>query len=272
MYYSVVNDQIESLWLPGAVDTHCHLDHVEKKGIDVPKLLREADTARFGRLIDVGITPPDLDGRRARFASPDLVSFTSGLHPTEVTPKAWSDAVLLLEQQLQESENKVVAVGECGIDLYWSDEHYSDQLAALTAQAHLASQHELPLILHNRSSEHQMLSFLRDVRPLGIMHCFSQDEEYCHSCVDLDMYVSFGGNLTYKKSNGIRAAAAIVPDELLLVETDAPYLSPQTVRGKMNHSGHLGFTIHALAEIRETTAERIAEITATNARRLFRLE
>jgi TatD DNase family protein len=103
------------------------------------------------------------------------------------------------------------------------------------------------------------------------MHCFSQGPDYCRSCLDLGMYVSFGGNATYRSAGDLRAAAAIVPDDLLLVETDSPFLSPQPVRGRANEPGHLGYLIEALARIRNDRPERIAEMTAANAARLFAL-
>ena len=116
-----------------------------------------------------------------------------------------------------------------------------------------------------------MLAFLRRTRPEGVMHCFSQGSDYCRSCLDLGMHISFGGNMTYRRSDPLREAAAIVPDDRLLVETDSPFLSPQPVRGITNQPGHLGYVIAALAEVRRQTPERIAELTSLNARRLFGL-
>jgi TatD DNase family protein len=261
----------EAPWHRSAVDTHCHLTHIGKKGINVGQLLGTANDAGMERIIDVGIVPSDLSQRVSEFSFPGLTEFTSGLHPTEVSPDCWEKEIEILKEQFQSSKEKLVAVGECGLDFYWSDEHKDLQIEALRQQAEIAREYHVPLILHNRASEAQMLDFLAETKPLGVMHCFSQDEDYCRRCLELDMYISFGGNITYKKSDAIRAAAAIVPDSKLLVETDAPYLSPQPVRGSANHSGYLGYTMEALARIRNTTAGKITEITARNAREFFGL-
>ena len=221
-------------------------------------------------LIDVGIEPSDLPVRVGSFAAHGVVAFTSGLHPTSVRSD-WRAQIDILGAQLRDDGKEIVAIGEMGLDFYHSTEFANDQVDALHAQFALARDHRKPVILHNRSSEAAMLEHLREFGGSGVMHCFSQDADYCRRCLDLGMHVSFGGNVTYRKSQEIRDAARLVPDERLLVETDAPFLSPQAVRGKSNHSGFLRYTIEFLADLRGTSPQELARVTGRNARSLFGL-
>ena len=263
-----------SLYVPGSIDSHAHISFLEHKGLDPWAVLRNAETGGLARIIDVGITPSDLEERLRRYGHLAIVAFTAGLHPTSVTPAYAEPELATLEQTLVSARSsgaagRIVAIGEVGLDFYRSTEHVRLQIDALERQAAIAERHHLPLVIHNRSSEPEMLLTLRRIRPRGVMHCFSQDARYCGECLDLGLFVSFGGNLTYRASDEIRSAAALVPDDRLLVETDAPYLSPQAVRGTPNHPGHLGFTIQSLAEIRHTTPGHVAAVTSQNACNLF---
>lgn len=266
-------------YYPGTVDSHAHLSLLHRKELDPHQIVAAAATGGMRCVVDVGVEPSDTDDRLTRFGDSPLVVFTAGLHPTSVTPDRHTRELGILESVLRaEAElvacgqrRSIVAVGELGLDFYWSTEHTELQLDALRRQFDLAASHDLPVVIHNRDSEATMLAELRAHRPRGVMHCFSQDEDYCRACLDLDLFISFGGNLTYRSSDDIRAAARIVPDDRLLVETDSPYLSPQSVRGTANHPGHLGFVIEALAEVRGMRPEEIAAITAANAASLLGL-
>lgn len=260
-------------YITGSIDSHAHLELLPRRGLEPGAMLAEARAEGVAGIIDVGVVPSDFERRVAAFGSQPIVSFTAGLHPTSVTPERVDEELALLAQTLESGEGPrrrpVVAVGEVGLDYHHSADHAGLQIETLERLATLASRHELPMILHNRASEPEMLAFLRRVRPRGVMHCFSQDEHYCADCIDLGLFVSFGGNLTYRSSHGIRAAAAMVPDERLLVETDCPYLSPQAVRGAANHPGHLAYTVEALAAVRGVSAEHVVAVTSRNACALF---
>ncbi|TFH04475.1 MAG: TatD family deoxyribonuclease [Spirochaetales bacterium] len=258
-----------SLFYPGSVDSHCHPEHMAQKDLRVAPLVDEAEHAGMRAIIDVGVDPGDLAGRQAVLGNSSIVHFTSGLHPTSVQREDFQELLDLLARQVGTED--LVAVGELGLDYHWHQETRERQHQALTFQFQLARDAGLPVIIHNRESEQDMLRMLREHAPTGVMHCFSQDSDYCRACLDLGMHISFGGNVTYKNAEAIRRAAIIVPDDRLLVETDAPYLSPVPVRGRANHPGHLGFTIRYLAGLRDTTPEHIARVSGENAIRLFGL-
>ncbi|MFW5684522.1 MAG: TatD family hydrolase [Spirochaetota bacterium] len=262
----------QARYYPGSVDSHMHSSLLASKELEERSVLEAATAGRMERLVDVGVAPSDLAPRLTRLGAYRILAFTAGLHPTGVSPETLEHEIGILAESLSGAmAGRIVAVGEIGLDFYWSTENTTLQIDALERQCALAAKHELPVIIHNRDSEEQMLHILRRLRPQGVMHCFSQGPEYCAACLDLDMHLSFGGNLTYRRSDEIRRAAELVPDERLLVETDAPFLSPQAVRGTPNHPGHLAFVIEALAALRGTSADAIARLTAANARRLFRL-
>jgi TatD DNase family protein len=239
------------------------------KGLDINSILSDARTGGMRAVIDIGLSPADLDGRSAVLRAHDWVALTSGVHPSEVESGDLDSLLDLLRSQAD--SGLIVAVGEIGLDYHWDTGTRENAVALFDTQVAIAVQSDLPVVVHNREADSDVLEIIRRHRPRGVMHCFSQDAEFCRRCLDLDMHISFGGNLTYRRSDAIRESARIVPPERLLVETDAPYLSPAPVRGLPNHPGHLGFTISALAELRGVDARELAVVTGDNAWGLFGL-
>lgn len=257
----------KSLAFPGSVDSHCHLTSIEEKGLSPEEILRACGENHMGGILDVGIIPDTLLRRRGRYGNNPLVRFSSGIHPSAIERSDIDSQIDLLEGQI--GAEMVVAVGEIGLDYFWNTGERADQIELLERQTVLAVANDLPVIIHNRDADPDIIHVLTRLRPRGVMHCFSQDEAFCSRCLDIGMFISFGGNLTFKNSETLRAACQIVPRDRLLVETDSPYLSPQAVRGRPNHPGHLGFTIAAIAEIRNEDPIDVAGWTATNAGRCF---
>jgi TatD DNase family protein len=251
------------------VDSHCHLESHADEGLDVDSLLDQVAANRIGGILDVGVVPSTLKQRQDHFGGRSFVRTASGLHPGSLSTADTAAEIDLLRTQV--ATGRLVAVGEIGLDFHWGDDNREQQLEALEAQIRIALGADLPVVLHNRDADDEILSVLREYRPRGVMHCFEQSVQFCRACLDLGMYVSFAGNVTFKKAEQIREAARMVPEDRLLVETDAPVLSPVPVRGRPNHSGHLGFVIDVLAGIRSSTSEQITRITATNAATLFAL-
>ena len=194
-----------------------------------------------------------------------------GVHP--------SDAQRLGMDRLNEAidtirnlaaQNKVVAVGEIGLDYHYDEIDKDCQSAYFAAQMELARELKLPVIIHTRDAMGDTLDLLaRYPDVTGVMHSYSGSAEVARQLCDKGWYISFSGPVTYKNAAKVKEAAAIVPEDRILVETDSPYLPPVPHRGKMNYSGYMHYTLEAVADIRQKTPEDMAAITVANTCRLF---
>lgn len=194
-----------------------------------------------------------------------------GWHP-EFSKDYTPAAEKLLLQQLQLP--KVVALGEIGLDYHWDTSPQDVQRRVFARQLEIAADMHKPVSIHSREAFEDTYRLLNDsqIRDFGgIMHSFTGDETWAKRFLDLGMYVSFSGMVTFKNAPLIQAAAKVVPDDRLLVETDAPYLTPTPYRGKPNEPGYTYYVVQKLAELRQTTPEHIAEVTYHNAQEVFGL-
>lgn len=253
---------------PGMCDSHTHLLEMQKKEIDLEILLSDLKKEQMGWLMDAGVDEKNFEKRIAwKERYPKLI-FSAGIHPGSCTD---SDKPLQeIEKQLQHPV--IRAVGEIGLDYYWDTVDKALQQKFFRHQLRLARKYDLPVMIHNRDADGDILSILQeeDIED-GVIHCFSSDSTWARKFLDQGFYISFAGNLTYKKSHAIQEAATMVPEDRLLVETDAPYLTAQKMRGKLNHPGLMGYTVAFLAELRNQDPEEISCITADNFRRLYRV-
>jgi len=251
--------------LPRLIDTHCHLDM-----LDAPALaLAEARAAALAAVITIGT---DLPSSRValRFAHEnDDVWATVAVHPHEAA--SFDEAALAGLDELAGDE-RVVAVGECGLDFYRDLSPRDAQRRAFVAQIELARRHSLPLVVHVREAGDEVLGLLAAHADglTVVMHCFALGDRV-DDCIERGYYTSFAGNLTYKNAAALRAAALRLPADHLLIETDAPFLAPMPFRGKSNHPALVVHTARALAELRGWTLAQSAEVTTANARRVFGL-
>ncbi|MFV1965552.1 MAG: TatD family hydrolase [Pirellulaceae bacterium] len=253
-------------------DTHCHLDDAQfdddrdgvvarARGAGVEAILAVGTTCALSRVcIDLA----------ARY---DLVSAAVGIQPNgcgESSDGDWDHIVALADKP------HVVALGETGLDRYWDDTPFDVQQDFFDRHLRLAQQRDLPIIVHMRDCEADTLEMLRAARargPLrGVMHAFSGSEPGAAECMELGLHVSFAGMVTYKNSIELRQIAAAIPANRILIETDAPYLSPHPKRGQRpNEPARLIHTATCLAEQRGESIASFARQTTENARTLFRL-
>lgn len=168
-------------------------------------------------------------------------------------------------------DNRVVAVGEIGLDYYWEKDKSEAQKKWLRAQIEFANEHSLPVIIHDRDAHADTLEILKELKPSGVVHCFSGSAEMAAEILKLGMYIGMGGVLTFKNSKHCKQVVECVPLERLLLETDAPYLAPEPYRGKTNHSGLIIRVAEAVAEIKGVSVDEVLKITFDNAKRLFKL-
>ncbi len=247
------------------IDSHTHLDFCEPPNAE---LVATAERAGVTRIVTVGT-----DGASCRTALATAEDFPQvyvaiGRHPNEAT--GFDDADLA-ELEALASHEKCVAIGETGLDYYRDYAPASDQRRAFEAQIELARRTGKPLVIHTRAADEDTLALL-DERAAGlnvILHCFSMADRVEQCLTHKDWWFSFAGNSTYPRANDLRTAALRVPLDRLLVETDAPYLSPQAVRGKPNQPANVVYTARALAIERRVSYAALEDAIERNAAAAF---
>jgi TatD DNase family protein len=261
------------------VDTHAHLCY-PALAEDLAGIIERAQAAGVTQIISIAT---DLESARntleiaRRFAG---VYATVGLHPGEVPNVTLCDMKELAQLA---TATKVVAIGETGLDYYREAKDNpalrQQQKDLFWAQLELAKQRRLPVVIHNRAAEGDISEILRahagslpkDWRPWGVMHCFSGTEKFASDCIEMGLWISYTGILTFKKSLDLREVAKTVPLDCVMLETDAPYLAPEPNRRMRNEPAFVPLIADVLAKVKGVSVDEIARITTGNARRLFRL-
>ena len=246
------------------IDSHAHLDHCSRDEAD---LIADAERAGVRRVLAIG-----MDGASCRAALAAAEAFPQvraaiGRHPNSAT--GFDDADLA-ELEALAAHERCAAIGETGLDHYRDHTPREDQVRAFAAQMDLARRAGKPVVIHTRAAEDDTLAMLAE-HAAGlpvVMHCFSMPDRL-DECLDRGYWISFAGNVTYPKSDELRAAAARVPEDRLLVETDAPYLAAQPVRGQENEPRHVVHTARALAETRGVEYEELEAAIERNAAEVF---
>ena len=245
-------------------DTHCHLTLGALRD-DREEVWQRAQAAGVGRALVVGIDAITSNEVLDFVAGHDGLFASVGIHPTETAKAHPGD----FEQIIRLAEHpKVVAIGETGLDLYWKDSPLAVQLDSLEKHCQLALRLGLPIVLHLRDAFEEAALALRDYALAGgkaILHCFSGGPEHVEPFLSYGFTFSFSGIITYPKADNVRAAAAMVPIDRMLVETDAPWLPPVPYRGKRNEPAFVTHTAAALAKIKGVSEAVLAEQTTANA-------
>jgi TatD DNase family protein len=252
------------------IDTHAHLD-AEQFQDDLPAVLARAAAARVRRIVTVGTTlASSLKGTLLTKREESLFS-TVGIHPNNAAGAAESDWCQVASLA---TRPRVVGIGETGLDRHWNDTPFPLQEDYFARHLDLARRVKLPVIIHCREAEADVLRMLRDDfdrnGPIkGVMHSFAADAATAAACLAMGLHISFAGMLTYKNAQALRDIAKTIPADRLLVETDSPYLAPVPVRGKRNEPANVVHTAACLADVRGVGLEELARITTGNARSLF---
>ncbi|MCL1807958.1 MAG: TatD family hydrolase [Oscillospiraceae bacterium] len=255
-------------------DSHAHYCD-PRYDEDRDLLLAAMPDAGVGRLFMPGSSLDDQEKIIQIAAGYDFIYAGAGIHPHH--SDATKEDLDKLEGYLQQaSAHKIVAVGECGLDTFavegYPPPDRDAQRALFDAQLCLAGRYDLPVVVHDRDAHEDCLDLIR-AHPGNrtLFHCFSGDAGLAKTLCGMGIYISFSGMLTYKKNTELRGAAAAVPDEFLLIETDAPYLAPEPLRGKRCDSTMIPHILHVLAEARGQTVEDVERLTWDNAVRFFGL-
>lgn len=253
------------------IDTHAHLDFPDYKS-DLESVLIRAKEADVGCIINVGTNLASSKKSIALAKQFTNIYASIGIHPhdaSKVSEQDWQ----ILESIVQES--KVVAIGETGLDYYRNRSPHEDQQHMFHKHLTLAKAHSLPVIIHCRDASSDCLKILDEHKNgmlSGVVHCFSGTEEMAKKCVDLGLYISFAGTITFSNAHTLREVAKSIPVERLLLETDSPFLAPQPKRGERNEPSYLSFIIPVLANIYGLSEKDIMRITTFNAYKLFGID
>ena len=249
------------------VDTHAHLQ-MDDYDNDRDAVIARATDAGVIRVINVGFDLLSSEQAVTLAEEHEDLYAAVGVHPhdAESVDNRSLDALRDLA-----GHPKVVAIGETGLDYYRDLSPRPAQKSAFAEQLRLAAELDLPVIVHNREAHADALEMLGQYsgRVRGVMHCFSGDRDFADNCVQMGLYISFAGPITYPKSHQLLEAAAHVQWNRFLVETDCPYLAPQFRRGKRNEPSYVKAVAKEIAQIRHTTFPEIARITSANANALF---
>lgn len=263
------------------IDTHCHLNMMVKKEFDAPlqnkhlsdveHIIQEAALAGVKRIITIGTSLIESKNCIMIAEHFDSVFASIGIHPDD-TKANWHDELNELKQYLHHS--KVVGVGECGLDYHTPNYNAQQQKDAFRAQIELALEHNKALIVHSRDAYDETLEILNEYKKSlkrVIMHCFSENHAAALDYTDRGFMLGIAATITYPKNNELRALVKSVGLSKIVLETDAPFLPPQTFRGQQNHPRHIATIAHYLAQFLNVPYEEIAAITTENAKRLFEI-
>ena len=247
------------------IDTHCHLDHCDPSDAE---LVERARAAGLTRLATVGTGPASVERALEAAETYEDVFAIVGRHPHNTEGFGPAD---LDEIERMAGHPQVRALGETGLDYYRDYAPHTDQRRAFEAQLDLAARLNLPVAIHTRAAEDDTFAILADhaaALPAVILHCFSAPDRL-DEAIERGYLCSFAGNVTYPKATDLQRAATELPGELLLVETDAPYLSPQVLRGKPNEPANVVHTAHHVAGLRGLSYEELERTVESNAARVF---
>lgn len=246
-------------------DSHTHLTDEQYEG-ERDRIVENARNNNIMFMIDVGYNKETSFAAVCNAQKYDGVFATAGLHPENVGE---NNGDLEFVEELAKLK-KIVAIGEIGLDYHYGGNKELQQ-EIFIKQINIANKYNLPVAIHSRDADMDMLKILKEhkINNKFVMHCFSSSVEVLKEMLKLDAYISIAGPVTFKNARSLTDVARIVPDNRLLIETDAPYLTPEPNRGKRNESAYVIYTAQKIADLRECSLEKIAKITTENAKRFY---
>ncbi|MEM1327832.1 MAG: TatD family hydrolase [Bacteroidota bacterium] len=250
------------------IDTHTHL-YIDRFEEDRDEVIQRAIAAGVEKFYLPNIDSQHIDSLLAlETAYPNRCFAMMGLHPCSVKEN-WKEELATVASWLK--KRSFVGIGEIGIDLYWDKTFFVQQQAAFRQQIEWAKQYDIPIIIHSRNSTQEVIDILREMKDdklRGIFHCFGGSVDEANAITALGFYLGIGGVLTFKKS-GLAETMAQVDLKHIVLETDAPYLTPAPFRSKRNESAHIKLIAEKLASVKEIKVDEVAEVTTRNAQTIF---
>lgn len=249
------------------VDTHSHIDMPDFESPD--EIISNAKKAGVKSIIVPSVDRNSFEHVITLANEYEDIYCALGVHPSEAQNANEEDFEKIKELAVND---KVKAIGECGLDYYWDKTFINEQKEVFFKQIQIAKELQKALIVHDREAHKDTFDLLtqniKDEIPV-IMHCFSGSLEFARECIKKGFYIALGGVVTFKNAKKVHEIARVIPLEYLLLETDAPYLTPEPYRGKRNEPAYIKFVAEKIAEIRGVSFEDIANITTSNARKVF---
>ncbi|MFP3841376.1 TatD family hydrolase [Bacillus safensis] len=251
-------------------DTHAHLNAEQYKE-DLEQVIERAKSEKVEKIVVVGFDRPTITRAMELIEEYDFIYAAIGWHPVDAIDMTDEDLAWIKDLSQHE---KVVAIGEMGLDYYWDKSPKDVQKEVFRRQIALAKEVNLPIVIHNRDATEDVVMILKEEGAAevgGIMHCFTGSLETAKACMDMNFYISFGGPVTFKNAKKPKEVVKEIPNDRLLIETDCPYLTPVPFRGKRNEPSYVKYIAEQIAELREISFEELAELTTKNAKKVFRI-
>ena len=249
-------------------DTHAHIGLINEDPIEQLIIVQEARQENVEGIISISNNLWDFYQIYDNLKTEAHVFHSIGVSPSEVANpgKDWENKIIE-----GTSMDRVVSVGEIGLDYYHKFGDRDSQIELFITQLEIAQKLDLPVIIHNREAGNDILDILREELPPkgGILHCYSEDHEYAKRALELNLYISFAGNVTYRNARNLHETAKTMPLERMLIETESPFMVPSAHRGKRNRPSYINETARFIAELRGIPVEELSEILFENSLRFF---
>lgn len=250
------------------IDTHAHLDFPEFNN-DREEVIQRSKETGIDYIINIGSTLKSSQASVELARKYEFIYAAVGVHPHDAD--SFDEKIFLALNELAK-EKKVVAIGEIGLDYYRNYSKVDKQKDLFTSLCRLGKDYNLPLVIHTRLAEIDTLEILKGIMPLRcVVHCFSGNEDFLKECLDLGFLISFTCNVTYKKADNLKKVVKAAPLDRILLETDAPYLSPEGLRGGRNEPLNVKILAQTIAQIKEMDLKEVADATTKNAKEFFKL-
>ncbi|MGN0521474.1 MAG: TatD family hydrolase [Eubacterium sp.] len=249
-------------------DTHSHYDD-SKFNPDRKTLIKGLKGQGISFVVSCGC---DIDSTQFNFdlaQEYDFIYFAAGFHPENLEGASLNDLKLI---QKFAKNDKCVAIGEIGLDYHWMNSPKNVQKDFFEAQIELAKELDMPVIVHDREAHSDTIDILKRTTPKGVLHCFSGSKEMAEEIVNLGMYIGLNGVVTFKNARKSLEVVKHIPLDRLVLETDCPYMAPEPMRGKINNSSYIPYIAERIAEVLQTDAQKILDITNENAKRLYEMD
>ncbi|KAA6443746.1 TatD family hydrolase [Bacillus swezeyi] len=249
-------------------DTHAHLN-AEQFNDDLEDVIARAKEEKVEHIVVVGFDRPTITRAMELIEEYDFIYAAIGWHPVDAIDMTDEDLAWIKDLS---SHEKVVAIGEMGLDYHWDKSPKDIQKDVFRKQIALAKEVNLPIVIHNRDATEDVVAILREEGAEevgGIMHCFTGSAEIAKDCINMNFYLSFGGPVTFKNAKKPKEVVKQIPNDRILIETDCPFLTPHPYRGKRNEPSYVKLVAEQIAELKGLTYEEVAVMTTENAKKLF---